>query len=229
MLKLSGATGEAGTTSAPISAFFPSSAAAAAIHEVVINGASVAFHVVDNAVVVNQPLSFPGLRLPRAAQVGRVPAGFVGGNYSTVLRVSEQLLDQLAMRRAMYPVQWTAEELGVGWLAPHRLLLFLSIVSPQDAWNVTADMDGKDVGVTKAYTSRHPVASCFQGWFLDLTELGVQPNVDYRLNILLPKLAVSQFKGLFLENIEPILVQAVVEHSARESRSPVVMNAAIEE
>ena len=210
-LRIAGAVGEAGTTSLPITAWFPSAEAAAAVSAVVINGVGVAFNTAGNVVQVDRPLTFPGLHLPRSAQLGRVPDGFAGGNYSAVLRVSGELLEQLEARRVGYPIEWTAEELGVGWLAPHRLLVFVAVVGAQDAWEVTAMLDGAQVVVTKAYSSRHAVSSCFLGWFVDLTGAGVQAGVQYGLEVVLPKLGGAEFKGVFVQNIEPIIVQPTVQ------------------
>ena len=85
------------------------------------------------------------------------------------------------MRAASYPVEWTEDELGVGWLAPHRLLVFASIVAPQDEWNVTAAVDGVAVRVMRSYTSRHAVRSCFQGFFVDLSGVVVEAGQAYRM------------------------------------------------
>ena len=102
-LRVAGVEGEAGTVSGPVRVLFPSRSEAAAVNRVTVNGVSVAFTAVDNAVALAGPLSFPGLYLPRAAPVGSVPDGFTGGKWTATVQVSAALLAQLALRRATYP------------------------------------------------------------------------------------------------------------------------------
>jgi hypothetical protein len=45
------------------------------------------------------------------------------------------------------------------------------------------------------------------GFYIDLTTIVTQANVEYYLSLNLPQLNPGQFQGLFLENIERILVQ----------------------
>jgi hypothetical protein len=45
------------------------------------------------------------------------------------------------------------------------------------------------------------------GFYLDLTNIVTQPNVEYYLTVNLPQLNPGQFQGVFLENIERILVR----------------------
>ena len=213
-LRVEGVVGEAGTTSGPVSVWLPSASNASAVKQVVVNGVSVPFSTSGHALTLTRPLSFPGLYLPRSAQVGTVPPRFLGGAYSVTLTVSQPLLDQLAMRAASYPVEWTEDELGVGWLAPHRLLVFASIVAPQDEWNVTAAVDGVAVRVMRSYTSRHAVRSCFQGYFVDLSGVVVEAGQAYQMEWVLPAMAALQFKGVFVENIEPMMVLANVTASS---------------
>ena len=216
-LRVDGVSGEAGTSSGPVNVFMRRASDASAIQVVLVNGVSVSFGVSGNEVAIEQSLSFPGMYLPRSAQLGTVPPHFVGGAYSVPVRVSQELLDQLSLRAASYPIEWTEEELSVGWLAPHRLLAFISIVAPDDRWNVTATLDGASLRVYAAYTSRHPVRSCFQGFFVDLSgRLAV--GKARRLELQLPTMAASQFKGVFLQNIEPIMALANVTSPMKEMR-----------
>ena len=207
-LRIAGVLGEPGTSSAEVSLWFSSEDEARAVTTVLVNGAAVAFTSSSNRLTLSSPLSFPGQYLPRAASLGPVPADFTGGNYSTVVKVSQLLLDQLAARALSYPIAWTEEELTVGWLAPHRLLLFAAIMEPNDKWNMTAALDSMPLVVTKAYTSRHPVWWCFQGFFIDVTDLVTEADREYALELVVPTVEQGQFQGVFLENIEVMLVEA---------------------
>ncbi|CAF3074702.1 unnamed protein product, partial [Rotaria sp. Silwood2] len=47
----------------------------------------------------------------------------------------------------------------------------------------------------------------FIGFYLDLTNIVTQPYVQYNLSLNMPHMQPEQFQGLFLENIERILVE----------------------
>ena len=217
-LRLEGLVGEAGTSSGVVSVWFSSIEEAEAVTTVVVNGATAAFTTTFNSLILSAPVSFPGQYLPRAASLGPVPANFTGGKFSTIFKINQMLFDQLAARALSYPIVWTDEELTVSWLAPHRLLLFIAIMQPNDKWNMTATIDSAPVVVNKAYTSRHPVWWCFQGFFIDVTNVVKEANRDYRLDLVVPTVSRGQFQGVFVENIESIMVEA---QAGKESQSKI--------
>jgi hypothetical protein len=124
--------------------------------------------------------------------------------------VSDLLLQQLIARQQEYPIDWTNDELNeVAWLGPHRLLLFICIVNPDDQWNVTAQINNVTVTVHKGYNTRDTHnRDRFMGFYLDLTNVVQKANIEYSLSLELPTLNPGLFQGLFMENIERILVQA---------------------
>lgn len=197
ILMINGVYGEAGTeTNEPVFIIMPDEQV---IETVVLNGNEKRFEQVKEVIVLVDVLSFPGQYLPRSAQIM---------NNSIV--VSELLLQQFMERQEEYPITWTDDELAeVAWLGPHRLLLFVCVVNPDDRWNVTAQINNVPVAVKKGYNTRDTHnRDRFMGFYLDLTNVVQKPNTAYSLSLEMPAMIPGQFQGLFLENIERILVEA---------------------
>ena len=197
MLIINGVYGEAGTkTSNPIFIILPNKKT---ILNVLLNGFEKRFQQKDQIVSLIDPVSFPGLYVPRSAEV----------LHNTVM-INDLLLKQLMRRQLEYPIQWTSRELNyASWLGPHRLLLFICILNPNDQWNITAQINNNSIIVHKAYNTRdHYDPSRFMGFYLDLTDIVTQSNVEYYVSLTIPPMNPGQFQGLFLENIERILIEA---------------------
>ena len=87
-------------------------------------------------------------------------------------------------------------------------MLFICILNPNDQWNITAQINNNPVSVHKGYNTRdHYDKDRFMGFYLDLTDVVIQPNVEYQLLLDMPQFNPEQFQGLFLENIQRILVE----------------------
>ena len=157
--------------------------------------------------------------LPRSARLGLpLPLGYTGGSiYRANISVSSTFLNQLATRAKAYPIDWTSDELQVGWLAPHRLLAVISIINSADNLNIQVNinqynninnnnnnnnMSSTPVTVMRSYNSRHVVSNRFLAYFIDLSNIVTIPNQVYQLEVTLPSIPADTFQGIFLENIE---------------------------
>ena len=196
-LVIEGVYGEAGTTpDHPIVVLLP---VQQTIVDVFLNGNSIEFEQFDDLILITEPIRFPGLYFPRSAPI-----------LNNTIMVSDLLLTQLNNRLISYPIRWTDEELNAAtWLGPHRLLVFISILEPNDQWNVTAMLNHVPIPVHRAYNTRdHVDSGRFMGFYLDLTQIVTEPNLSFELTLNLPTLQPGQYQGLFIENIERILVEA---------------------
>lgn len=196
-LIINGVYGEAGTqTTNPILIILPNDKI---ISNVILNGIERRFQQNNQMITLPDRISFPGLYLARSAEI-----------FNNTIIVSDLLLNQLSERQLKYPIPWTEKELNdASWLGPHRLLLFICILNPNDQWNITAQINKNSITVHKAYNTRdHYDRDRFMGFYLDLSNIVTQANVEYYLTLNLPSLNPGQYQGLFLENIVRILVEA---------------------
>ncbi|CAF1532190.1 unnamed protein product [Rotaria sp. Silwood1] len=196
ILIIDGVYGKAGTqTNNPISIILPNQDL---IFNVLLNGIEKRFKQNNHIIILTDPLSFSGLYLPRSAEI-----------LNNTIMISDLLLKQLVTRQLEYSIQWTEKELNdASWLGPHRLLLFIYILNPNDQWNITAQINNNSIIVHKSYnTHDHYYQQRFIGFYLDLTNIVIQPNVQYYLSLNMPHMQPGQFQGLFLENIERILIE----------------------
>ncbi len=151
--------------------------------------------------LIEADVSFEGTWLPRDPQIGAFIPEFTGGTYVASFTVPKRVFDQLAARRASWPIPWTAEDLKTPWLAPERLLLYVQIAEPDDKWEATLRIDGMPVALEKAYSAVRAVPSTFVGFYADVSSL--TPDTEHKLELVLPPLRPGQFQGVFLQNIEP--------------------------
>ncbi|UJR13157.1 hypothetical protein I4U23_000181, partial [Adineta vaga] len=190
LFKIDGVCGEPGTqTTFPLFVILPTNGT---ISNVYVSGKEMTFQQTLQFISLNANLSFPGLYLPRSAEV-----------LNNAIIVSDLVLKQLQKRQFDYPIKWTEKELNdASWLGPHRLLLFICIVNPDAQWNITAQIDNNPVVLHGGYNTRdHIDVQRFMGYYIDLTNIVTQLNVEYRVSIKLPQLTPGQFQGLFSENI----------------------------
>ncbi|CAF1457659.1 unnamed protein product [Rotaria sordida] len=195
ILKLDNVCGESGTELAhEIVIILPNERLIANVY---LNGIEKKFQQKGQFIWLTEFVSFPGLYLPRSAQVRN----------NTII-ISDLLLQQLRKRQSDYPIRWSEKELNdASWLGPHRLLLFICILNPNDQWQITAQINNNPIVVHKGYNTRdHIVRDRFMGFYMDLTNIVTQANVEYHVSLDLPQLDPGQYQGLFLENIERILV-----------------------
>ncbi len=151
--------------------------------------------------IVSVPVRFAGERFGRLEPVGEVPPDFAGGRFTASFSVPTRIFDQLAARARAWPIPWTAEDYRTPWLAPERLLLFVSIAEPDPRWEVRLAIDGRPVEVRKAYSAVRPVPRTFVGFYADLSLLA--PDRAHTVVLELPPLRPGQCQGLFFENVEP--------------------------
>ena len=195
-LRIGGVLGEAGTqTTRPIAVILPTNIT---IVKVYLNGLEAKFSQTYQFINLLLPLKFPGLYLPRSAEI-----------INNTIVISDLLIEQLQTRQRAYPIPWTVKELAdATWLAPHRLLLFICILEPNDQWKLTGRINNNSIVVQKAYNTReHIDRNRFMGFYVDLSSIVTQPFVEYHVELSLPTLKPGQYQGLFLENIERILVE----------------------
>ena len=127
-----------------------------------------------------------------------VPASFTGGWFNCSFVVDSAIPQQLAARRAAYPIAWKPHEYACAcahvdarargherkrkhvrahrynatWLVPERLLLSPFIESPADNMAVALLVNGEPQQLAKAYTSRGLARPhCFTGFYWDASSL----------------------------------------------------------
>jgi len=133
-------------------------------------------------------------------EVGNVDSSFTGGTFRATFTVPRWVFDQLAARRRAWPIPWTAADSLATWLVPERLLLFVQIAEPDDAWTASLQIDGRPVELEKAYSSIRRVPRDFAGFWADISRLAAdQPHT---LELRLPGMKQGQLQGIFLENVE---------------------------
>ncbi len=122
----------------------------------------------------------------------------------------EHVFDQLAARRAAWPIPYTADDLLATWLGSDRLLLYVHIADPDDKWTVGMTLNGQAVEVKRAYSAIYPDARerTFTGFYSDVSNL--KPDTRYEVEVTLPTLQPGQFQGLFFENVETEYTPALV-------------------
>ena len=201
--------GEAGTQHI-VSVLCRTSAEAARINFISINGIKVdAFTVNNRVITVIKPLTFPSQYIPHSMRIGDVPpATFAGGVYNGTLTVSNELINELNERRRIYPIEWTDDELSVSWLSPHRPIIFISLKQAALAkeQSFIATVNGQSVIVRPAYNTRHRVDGRLLGYFLDMAEASPLTNITYIITVTLPSIPADSFIGLFLENHRRIIL-----------------------
>jgi hypothetical protein len=174
-----------------------------------VNGTSVPHfnRVKDLVMVVTQ---FGPLTLGPMQPVLWYDSTFTGGRVRGEFSIPGNVLEQLAARRAAWPIPWTDEDYRTTWLAPERLLLWAPLVGADDKWEARLVIDGQPVEFRKAYTAVHAERSTFTGFYADISRL--EPGRVHTFELELPTVARGQFLGLYFENIEPRFVPATVEH-----------------
>jgi hypothetical protein len=151
--------------------------------------------------LIELPIRFDGVPF-RRLQPALVPdSGFSGGRLSGSFTIPKRVFAQLAARRRVWPIPWTAADSLTTWLVPDRLLLFAPFAEPNDKIDMRLVIDGQPVSMRKAYTAVRAVASTFVGFYADVSALA--PDVEHRFEIDLPAARPGMFRGLFFENVEP--------------------------
>lgn len=133
-------------------------------------------------------------------------ASFTGGNLTGVVNVPAAVFSQLASRNASYPVPWVPADLSVAWLNPARLLVYIDggASLPQTS-SLLAWLNGASIPVHPVWNCRSlRIAQCFDGWWLDLTAAGVQPDVAASLTLSIPSVPAGSFIGVYYDNVDTV-------------------------
>ena len=138
---------------------------------------------------------------------------FTSGIFNGDFMISSDVYKYLENVNMTYPINWDIEQDGnITWLMPYRLLMYINILNPiQYTWNANdlqLKIDGNmvDVGlIKKAYNSRYAGQRCFLGFYVDIKEEMVKPDVMHTVSLMIPsswKLNPGQFQGIFFENLQ---------------------------
>jgi hypothetical protein len=154
--------------------------------------------------------TFEGAAFGRFQPIVQPPPDFTGGRLTGAITIPRRVFDQLAARRKAWPIPWTPEDFETPWLVPERLLLFVQIAQPDPRWDARLTIEGRTVGLKRAYSAVRRAPRTFVGFYADLSLL--DPDRPYRFELDLPKLAPGQLQGVFFENVETEYTDRVVEN-----------------
>ena len=140
-------------------------------------------------------------------------SSFTNGLFESEFLIPSSVFDYLQNYvNKSYQIEWNIEkDSNVTWLMPYRLLMFINIQSPNMAWNPTdlqLKIDGNLVDsklIKNAYNSRFPEQKCYMGFYLDVTQQLVAPDVKHNISVNIPSewnLNAGQFRGIFWDNLE---------------------------
>lgn len=149
---------------------------------------------------VSANVQFRGVQFTQAQEVKlTLDSGSLSGSFLVPSRVASQLEE----RKKAWPISWTPDDYDTTWLAPERLLLFIPFATPSDEPEISAKLDGRDLPLTKAYSSVRSHKGSFVGFYADLSQ--VQTDVEHRLSLNIPQNKMDGFQGVYFDNVEPIL------------------------
>ena len=154
--------------------------------------------------VLTAEIQFAGDAFGACQPLTTYDAAFRGDSVVASVRVPARIFDQLAARKAAWPIHYDEEELKATWTAPWRMLLFIQIADPKPEMVVHAKLAGQPVEVKQAWSGVYDYVGpqTFVGSYIDLTNR-VEPDRDYQIEIALPAgLRPGQFQGLFVDNVE---------------------------
>jgi hypothetical protein len=194
VLRLSGASGEAGTQQTVL---IDSSDK---VESVQIGDVTLPARAVKSG-LYELPVMFAGAPFRHYQQIDEYDPKFTGGTVRATFRIPRRVFEQLEARRKAWPIPWTEEDYRSTWLVPERLLLYVQLAEPDDRWNASLKIDGNPVELTKAYASVRANRRNFVGFYADVLKLAA--DTDHTLELQLPGgLKPGQYQGTFFENIE---------------------------
>jgi hypothetical protein len=167
---------------------------------VTVNGTESPFGLRDS-VTVEVDVRFSGAPLGKLHPIVTWDSTFAGGRVSGTFVIPQRVFDQLARRRAAWPIPWTRDDYQTTWLAPERLLLWAPISVPDDRVEAQLSIDGSAFDLSKAYTSVRALRATFTGFYADVSHL--QPDRPYRFDLLVSSVPRGRLLGLYFENVEP--------------------------
>ncbi len=197
VLALTNVAGEIGTQ-ASLNVAVP---AGSTVSSVSVNGVPASFQRTGD--LISLSVRFSGAPFQRRQQIGTYDPAFAGGKYSAQITIPARVFQQLAARKAAWPIPYTADDLLATHLGSYRLLLFVNVADPNTGQSVSLKIDGQAATLQPGYTDIYGQAGnqTFTGWYADVSSLA--PDVPHLFELTLPTLAAGQFQGLFLDNVEP--------------------------
>ncbi|MBX5478717.1 MAG: hypothetical protein IRZ19_06525 [Pyrinomonas methylaliphatogenes] len=169
------------------------------VREVMVNGEKMRF--AQRGRVVAVPVRFRGAAFSRQIELKEVGMDACGVHMVGSFTIPGRVFEQLARRRARWPIRWTREDLETTWLVPERLLLFVQMAEPKDEMVVSLKLDGRPLELKRAYSSVRVHGPSFVGWYADLSQIA--PDREHSVELWLPlTLRPGQFQGLFFDNVE---------------------------
>ena len=198
-LSLAHVAGEPGTTQT-IGVLLPGDAR---VSTVTVNGSPQRF--TQNGRYLEAQVRFDGDRFGQAEEVSvtRGAEGELEGGFS----IPQRILDQLAARKAAWPIPWTEEDCESTWLAPERLLLFLQAADAKDTAAVTATLDDKPLEFRAAYSAGRVEPATFVGFYADLSRMSA--GARHTIKVHISGLDLAQVQGIFFDNVEPQLTESI--------------------
>lgn len=175
--------------------------AGAQVDALTVNGLTVPFSRAGD--VVTGSVQFGGVPFAKCQAVGTYNPSFTGGTVTGTCVIPGRVFDQLAARRAAWPVPYTEDDLLATWLGSDRLLLNIHIANPSSTMAVTAKIDGIVFPVKTAWNGVYPSMGeqTFLGFYVDVSRL--VRDVPHEIEVTVPGLAPGQFQGLYFDNVEP--------------------------
>jgi hypothetical protein len=172
---------------------------AGAVRSATVNGQNIEISS-QHSGTVSLKVRFAGAAFRRYQALIEPDASFSGGRLAGSFVLPRRVLDQLALRRKIWPIPWDPEDFRTPWLVPERLLLFVQLAEPDARWYARLTIDGRTVELKKAYSAVRPAPRTFVGFYADLSMLDA--DREYRFELDLPPLKPGQLQGVFFENVE---------------------------
>jgi hypothetical protein len=169
-----------------------------------VNGQDVTYTQIDT--YAWSQVKFAGQRFAHSEEIKLQPEN--DGTLTGAFVVPKRIFTQLAERHEQWPILWNKDDYTSTWLVPERLLVFLQIAEPKDSLAPQIMIDGRLAIFTKAYASVRVHPPAFVGFYLDLSR--IEPDVEHRVELKLPRLKHGQFQGLCFDNVEAEYTQAMV-------------------
>lgn len=176
------------------------------ITNMTVNGQPVRY--AQNGSYVSARVRFAGQAFTRSEQI-QLDIGRPDGDLTGTFIVPQRIFAQLAIRHTRWPIPWTSDDHISTWLVPERLLLFLQIAEPKDTMNPTMTLDGQPLNIMKAYSSVRAHTPSLVGFYADLSH--IEPDMQHKITLRLPRLLPGQFRGVFFDNVEPEYTEAIAE------------------
>jgi hypothetical protein len=170
---------------------------------VIVNGST--RRVNKSGRYIEVPLKFKGQRFAQAQEITVVSS--LDGSLKGTFIVPRRVLVQLSDRKRDWPIPWTPEDYETTWLAPERLLLYVQTPEAKDTTMVTLTVDGQPFDLKPAYSSVRADATCFVGFYADLSKIA--PDMQHTIELRAPQMTLGHLHGIFFDNVTPQLTESL--------------------